>query len=77
MFPNPTSDQLVFQILDVESKIDFIEIYDIKGNIISKNNIADKIFTLDVNNYSPGIYLAKLIDKNGQTATRKFIRTPN
>lgn len=77
MFPNPTSDQLIFQLLDNDSKIENIEIYDAKGSLVSKNNIADKIFIIDVNNYSDGIYLAKVKDKNGQTTTRRFIRTPN
>lgn len=67
IYPNPASTELyINSISDVEK----VEIYDQAGRLV-KTSVEKKIPVYDFMN---GIYLMKIIFKNGTTETHKFIK---
>jgi hypothetical protein len=69
IYPNPTRDNLF-----IKSKIEVnrIEIFDLAGNLI-KNYTYDNNF-VNVSELSNGIYVIKIIEINGVSETKKFIK---
>ena len=60
MFPNPTSDVLMF---DSVEQVDEIIIYDMSGKIvIRKSNLS----SIDMRNLKDGIYIAKVFSNATQ-----------
>jgi hypothetical protein len=71
-YPNPVED-----ILNVKSKstIKSFAVYDVNMRLIQSINYCDKNeFTIDLKNYSSGIYLIKVIDFEGSTKQIKVIK---
>lgn len=73
-YPNPTNNFLVFQNLDNTAQISSIEIFDVKGLLVKKHFINEKIFELNVQDYNSGLYFYKITDTGGNTKTEKFIK---
>lgn len=70
IYPNPASD-FIFIDSNSESKIDYIEFYNILGNkILSINNLDDN--KIDIRNFKNGIYFLKIISDN-QSLVKKII----
>ncbi len=70
-YPNPTASDLFIQ--SKGSGNSEILIYDIYGQVLLKQLINSEILMkLDVSNYSPGNYLIKFTNENGDTGTKKF-----
>lgn len=69
LYPNPVSD---VAYLDVKFEIKSIEIYDINGRIIKKTESVGSNINLSMLN--SGMYLMKLIDRNGTVFNKKFIK---
>lgn len=75
VFPNPTADKLNISLSDFSnvSRVD-LTVYDYAGRRISQQSFTNNIFSLDVSNYTAGIYILKLL-YNGKYETFRFVKT--
>ena len=77
VFPNPTMDQLKLK-LDLNSDFVSVDIYDIAGRHISRNNFSnlgnsEQYKSIDVSDLKSGLYLCR-ITVGDEKLTRKFIK---
>jgi hypothetical protein len=73
MYPNPVSNQL--RITSSELRIDKVELVDVTGKLkVEKTNSNDEIFTLDISDFSQGIYFCHIHLSNGQLAVKKIVK---
>ncbi|MFZ9847241.1 MAG: T9SS type A sorting domain-containing protein [Flavobacteriales bacterium] len=70
VYPNPVND-----VINISTNGSFtkMEIYDIKGRIVLKNNFPPTFMQLDVSNFSEGIYVIRLT-KDGMVSSVKFVK---
>lgn len=73
-YPNPTNDFLIFQNIDYTTQISSIDIFDLSGQLVKKYFINEKIFELNVQDYSAGLYFYKITCSDGKTKTEKFVK---
>ncbi|HMC00731.1 MAG TPA: PQQ-dependent sugar dehydrogenase, partial [Flavobacteriaceae bacterium] len=74
MYPNPTKNELTFDLLDTYSRIQSINIYSIQGKLLkSITNFTNPLFTIFVDKMSSGLYLIEIKDKSEVKETRKLI----
>lgn len=72
LFPNPFTNEVTIKW--EELKVDFVEMTDAFGRIVSKNTVTNtNSFNLSAENSSVGIYFVRLIGENG-TYTRRLIK---
>lgn len=73
IFPNPSSDVVTVQI-DIASNDQFIEVYNMAGQLLEKVRIdlEQKNIQLDFSTYTKGIYLIKLRNKDS-VATKSIV----
>jgi hypothetical protein len=64
VFPNPVSDILQLNISDFTG-LNY-SVYDLRGRLISSNNILESKTTINLTKYSNGIYLLMLLNENKQ-----------
>ena len=69
IYPNPADD---FVKIESSENINTIKITDISGQIIFEKNINSKSFTIDLNNYTKGIYIINLYSKDN-ISIRKLV----
>ncbi len=73
VYPNPNNGQFTVTGLD---KGMIVEIYDYTGRSISTSSATDVSIQLNVSNQPNGIYLIRILDKDGNlVATKKLIKT--
>lgn len=79
---NSVSDWLVYSnpvkhIVNVKpnAQVNTIQIYDIKGSLVKEINVNLANGGFSVSDLSKGIYLIKVIDKEGKTATNRIIKS--
>lgn len=73
-YPNPTLSLLN---LDVSNyNLDFLtyQLYDINGKLLLDDKIFQKITILNIENFSSGTYLIKILDKKSSIKTFKIIK---
>ncbi|MGA1226179.1 MAG: T9SS type A sorting domain-containing protein, partial [Tamlana sp.] len=70
MYPNPVKNGIVY--FKTTQNLD-IEIYNVLGKLITKENITQSKNSVNVTNLNKGIYLIKLIYKDGEV-TKKLIK---
>ncbi len=71
IYPNPS--KTVVNILSGET-IATLQIYDLTGKTIYTNqNLNAALAHIDVSTFSPGIYILKISNKNGNTTTEKIV----
>ena len=70
IYPNPTSD-----LITITSKIEMskIEIFDLEGRIIQSIEEKSKMNSIDLSQYSKGIYFLKIAENN-KSVIRKIIK---
>jgi len=68
VYPNPTSGQIVLQ--STSSEVKWVEIYDITGRIILKELITLKEATLNISDYSNGVYYLRVITQHDNKVIR-------
>ena len=68
IYPNPVIDILH---IDTSFQFDFINITNIFGQTVYKNK--RNITQINVSNFASGLYILKIIDKNGSEIKQKFI----
>ena len=70
IYPNPSTG--IFTI--VNENIIKIEVYDLVGKLILKQENEFGVSSFDLNQYPAGIYLIKILNKNNQSNTIKLIK---
>lgn len=72
VFPNPASD---FVMIQNNVPIDEVQIFDLLGNKLIKNNYNDlTTISLDIRTLKPGIYLMNVKDNTGISVTKRLIK---
>ncbi len=71
VFPNPTNDMAYLELPDNDEYL--IEVFDLTFKNIFRKKIHSNKFSLDVSNYSNGIYILKLYNKNKSYYTRLIV----
>jgi hypothetical protein len=71
--PNPTTGTLHLSLSDVGQNYQFI-LTDLLGKEILSKPISQTETTLDVSNFASGIYLWRLVGKNGTIKTEKVVK---
>ncbi len=69
VFPNPSNDLIE---IDLESKIKFITLYNLKCQIILTKQNPKKL--IDLSMLNSGVYFLKVRDENGNTGINKIIK---
>jgi len=72
IYPNPVKDYLNIESKEIISKI---EVLDIEGRLlISKENINNINYSTNLDSLSKGVYILKIIYKNGKIASYKLLK---
>ena len=71
LFPNPA--QSIITIRNPNSTIKSIELYDLEGRILRKEEVNKTDLDIELSNYQSGTYIIKIKTNNG-TVFRKFIK---
>lgn len=70
IYPNPTNGNLTIKNIDFSNNNNFINVYDVFGNQIIKNQkINSDSENINLSNVASGLYLLKINDFNGQVLT--------
>jgi len=70
IYPNPSTG--IFTITTQKNAT--IEVYDLVGKAIAKQQITTGSNTVNISNYASGVYLVKAISETGETATYKVVK---
>ncbi len=73
LFPNPANDFLTVDIKKLPVKVWQIDIFDTKGSFVARQQVTNNFETLDVSEFSSGMYLLRLQTDAG-TIAKTFIR---
>jgi len=68
VYPNPTDGQLIIEA----SKMQQVSISNALGQCVMSTNIDTDVLRLDMSAYEDGVYLLRVVTKNG-LATRRFV----
>jgi hypothetical protein len=71
IYPNPTTEQ-IFISEEFIDEISYIEISQLDGKIIKK--IVSNFSSISLSEFQSGIYLLKLVNNNGTSATKKIVK---
>jgi hypothetical protein len=69
VYPNPANDRVSISSAE---KINTIDVYDLKGELILSESVASTQTNLDLSDLNAGIYLAKINMVNGDVQTKKI-----
>ena len=70
VYPNPASDFLVIRVFKPDYKLKNIEITDMQGRLLKKNNQSE----IDISDLLKGLYLLNIEFENGRRTVEKFIK---
>ena len=74
IYPNPTKGQLKIEIQgDEKITNSLIYLYDLSGKLLINKKQYDSNIPLDLSNYSPGVYILKII-MGGKTSEWKIVK---
>lgn len=72
LFPNPTTGKLYFgPMVDQVSRID---VFNFQGQLLNKTVVSNLISDIDISDYSPGLYLFLITEKNGKQFLSKIVK---
>lgn len=76
IFPNPTNGEFIIKNVDFTNNEFFINVYDILGNQIIKNEKVDSDSkNINISDFATGLYFVKLVDNNNSILyTDKIIK---
>ncbi len=77
IFPNPTNDVINIDVKAVDQKDYSIQIFDLKGQLMTKKQIGSKssfVETMDVSQFNSGIYIVKVISETGYNVSKFTIQ---
>lgn len=72
-YPNPVRDILWVQNLDAESLVG-VRVLDIQGRPVRTWRVNEDYLMIDTSNWSKGMYILSVTDRQGRTSSRKFIK---
>lgn len=72
LFPNPTIDELTIAL--TTSSIANIEILDVNGAVLFNKSMDAKDYALNVQGWPSGMYLVKVVDREGKQYLQKFVK---
>ncbi len=70
IFPNPSNDQVV---INSEFNMDYIEVFDIRGKLVTKLDVNNKTITLSVTSWGKGLYIIQVMSDN-KRSTARFVK---
>jgi hypothetical protein len=71
IYPNPVTDNLIVDLSTVANEDVTIEIYDLSGKLLVKeNNQNGSLISIDISNLSNGFYQIKLLSSTAQIMKR-------
>ena len=75
VYPNPNNGH--FEIACAEnSQFSLLQVFDMSGRLVKKQNLNDKIISVNMDNAPAGIYFVKLTEnKNGKSVVKKIVVT--
>jgi len=73
IFPNPAKNQI--NVKTANNNIQTIEILSIIGQQLINSTAIEGLTNIDISSLIQGVYLLKVIDKNGNSQTTKFIKS--
>lgn len=71
LFPNPSSD---YVNIKSNSALKSIVVSRVDGKVVADINTNETEFRLDVNDFSAGIYIVKIVDATNSTTINKFVK---
>ncbi len=74
LYPNPATEYINVKIKQNNLTIEQIKIINSLGKVILKKDVAKNKISIDIKDFSPGIYNATLMLDNGQVINNKFIK---
>ncbi|MCC6181275.1 MAG: T9SS type A sorting domain-containing protein [Bacteroidia bacterium] len=72
VYPNPSNSDVFIEFINI-STTHFIELLDITGKSIIKETTNEHTFKISRAEIADGMYILKVTDKSGETATQKLI----
>lgn len=73
-YPNPASEN--FNIISKSANAVKVEVYDLSGRLIENRSFTNDAVSINVNNYTAGLYVYKVLDTDNRTLkTAKFTVT--
>ena len=73
-FPNPTKNNLILIINDIDFSNLTFQLFDISGKFLQKKRIADNQTMVDLSGYSSGIYFVRVLKENMELKAFKIIK---
>lgn len=67
IYPNPGQD-----IIQLQNDVENVQIYNLQGELILEKQTVEK--SLDISGLSEGVYLTKMLLKNGENRTEKLLK---
>lgn len=71
LYPNPVQNEILFDVNNLTNPI--LEIFDINGNLLKKENIKKGLSSISIQNIEPGLYIFKILSQEG-TKIEKIIK---
>jgi hypothetical protein len=74
VFPNPTKNNLILTINDIELSNLTFQLFDITGKFLQEKRIVDNRTMIDLTIYLSGIYFVKILNENLELKNYKIIK---
>jgi len=72
IYPNPAVNTIYLTLKQAFNS--FVQVYNSNGALVFENDYSTNQIQIDINAFKPGIYFVNLIEPNGNTSTRRFIK---
>tara|TARA_B110000444_G_scaffold187436_1_gene176761 strand:- start:650 stop:1129 length:480 start_codon:yes stop_codon:yes gene_type:complete len=73
-YPNPTTDQLVLSIENIQGKKYYYQLFNIKGKSLFYDKCVDNKTYINLNRFPSNIYLLSIIENNAVIKTFRIIK---
>lgn len=76
VYPNPTNGIVKIDWASLSQKPSSVQIFDVTGKLLITNNMEDNDLSaeLNISEYTNGLYLVKIISKDGNTVVKKVFK---
>lgn len=74
VFPNPTSDQIIVSLTNIDKALFSFVLYDLQGRTLSSSLLQSTITPVAMQNLSKGVYILKINQNNREFKTFKIIK---
>jgi len=75
LWPNPVSDRLNIELIDLEDRINACVILDQRGKVVSEINLSVINSGIEVSNLPDGLYLLRLTTETGNVVPVRFVKS--